>query len=99
MNHAPTPNQRIASCGGDELPEKMERFKNPIEITQEEYRALKDESKGYYGMIAASWGSVINNPCELYAAKDGRIIEVHCSFGWLYRYFTEALAKAGVSHV
>ena len=75
----------------DELPVKNGRFSNAKEITAEEYRAIVDRSKGYNGMIEGfAWGSAINNPCEVYASKDGKEIEVYCSFGWLYRYFVEA---------
>lgn len=75
---------KIAGCGGDELPIKVaKRFENPTEITREQFMKLNS------GFLGSAWGSVVNNPCELWQTASGQIIEVYCSFGWLYCFYTE----------
>lgn len=81
-------NDKVAGCGGDELPVcARARFENPVEISRDEFFALMDDMRNNHGISA--WGSVINNRCDIYTAPNGRIVEVYLSFGWFSRYYTE----------
>lgn len=77
--------EKIAACGGDELPTKAGgRFVKPVEISREEFFALKPTFLGSF------WGAIRNDSCNLYKAEDGRLIEVNTSFGWLSHYYIES---------
>lgn len=60
---------RYESITGEELPRKMSRIKNPVRLSLKEFWAIEK------GDGISSWGSVVNNPCIVYQAKDGRFIE------------------------
>lgn len=61
---------------GEELPVRLKRIKNPVYLPMADFIALyKDGFIKYDGPNA--WGSVQNNPCDLYQHVDGRWIECY----------------------
>ena len=81
--------ERIEQVSTIENPTKAKRINNAVELSREQFLSLDPKVVSY-----SSWGSVVNNPCEEWKLSDGRVCEVYCSFGWLYRYFTEAIKEA-----
>lgn len=66
---------RIEGLGHDELPRKGDEIKKPVRLTLPEFWAI-EKTNGVSG-----WGSVQNNPCNIYYAKDGRRIEEYNATG------------------
>lgn len=87
QSHTPTPLDRYESVTGEEMPRKMVRILNPVRLSLAEFWNLKAKSVG------PSWGSAVNNPCNLYQTSDGRWIEEYNAQG-MPSYWIEAIAKA-----
>lgn len=72
--------ERIA---GEELPKKLDRIKNPIRLSLADFWKI-EKGNGF-----PSWGSIVNNPCNVYQASDGRLIEEYNATG-LPSYWIES---------
>ncbi len=69
------PIERYEGLTGEELPRKVNRIKNPVRLSLTEFWAL-DKTLG-----VPSWGSVQNNPCNVYLTRDGRAVEEYNAQG------------------